>query len=345
MKKVALFLIVSSLFLANGIFGESSDSPDLTGTLNQHDPSADPKAPGGNMDLPPVMVSTTDTATSTQQTAENLAKIEKILTALEKLLEILEKYSKTVTDGSSASQTASTGSEKIIEGTVRVNSYLNVRTGPWGKIIGALYEGNKVQIVGQEGDWYKIKRGDGYAYIHANYVDTPNKSAGQTPVKNPGSSGDSGSPGNSGSDNSPVTTGNGRFGAAPCQPMPSRASSEFGMRKHPTTGQYKMHNGIDIPVPSGTRLNALGDGVVKAVGYESGGGNYIIIKYDNGLESFYCHLKGSSVKQGQRVSMGQEVARSDNTGQWTTGAHLHFGLKKNGSYINPRSANIPLPKR
>ncbi|HNW13045.1 MAG TPA: M23 family metallopeptidase, partial [Candidatus Rifleibacterium sp.] len=48
------------------------------------------------------------------------------------------------------------------------------------------------------------------------------------------------------------------------------------------------------------------------------------------------------VKQGQRVGMGQEIARSDNTGIYTTGAHLHFELKKNGQHVNPRSA-LKLP--
>ncbi|HNV72462.1 MAG TPA: M23 family metallopeptidase, partial [Candidatus Ozemobacteraceae bacterium] len=138
-----------------------------------------------------------------------------------------------------------------------------------------------------------------------------------------------------------ITPGQGRFGAAPCSPMPSRSSSEYGPRD---LFGHSFHSGIDLPVPTGTRLNALGDGVVTAVGYEAGGGHFIKIRYDNGVESFYCHLKSQSVRQGQRVSMGQEVARSDNTGQWTTGAHLHMGIKVNGQYVNPRSVRgIPLP--
>ena len=115
--------------------------------------------------------------------------------------------------------------------------------------------------------------------------------------------------------------------------MPSRASSEFGPRK--LFGSF--HYGIDLPVPTGTRINALGDGVVSGVGYDPGGGNFVKIRYDNGLESVYYHLKSYSVRSGQRVSMSQEVARSDNTGKYTTGAHLHMGIKRNGSYINPRT--------
>jgi murein DD-endopeptidase MepM/ murein hydrolase activator NlpD len=227
--------------------------------------------------------------------------------------------------------------KKVVEGTIRVGTSLNVRTGPWGRIIGSLYDGNKVKITGENGDWYKIDYNGQTAYIHKNYVDTSNRKAGTTPVnQSNGNQSPQTDPGNKSS--------GGALTAAPCSPMPSRVSSEFGYRIHPTLGYKKFHNGIDLPIPNGTRLNALGDGVVTAVGYESGGGRYIKVKYANGYESFYCHLKSYSVKKGQKVSAGQEIARSDNTGQWTTGAHLHFGLKKNGQYVNPRSAGIPLPR-
>ena len=87
---------------------------------------------------------------------------------------------------------------------------------------------------------------------------------------------------------------------------------------------------------------SLANGTVIAVGYENGGGNYVKVRYDNGLESFACHLKNATVKVGQRVEAGQQVAVSDNTGAYTTGAHLHLAIKKNGEYINPRSV-IKLP--
>ncbi|NLI75051.1 MAG: peptidoglycan DD-metalloendopeptidase family protein [Candidatus Riflebacteria bacterium] len=217
-----------------------------------------------------------------------------------------------------------------VEGTVQVDTSLNVRSGPWGSIIGSLHQGDKVTIIGTSGDWYKISYNGQTAYVHANYVSTAAKPAGQTPVNQPGSSNDT-----------PVTPGNGRFGGAPCSPMPGHSSSEFGPRD---LFGHSFHNGIDLPVGNGTRLNSLGDGEVIAAGWESGGGNYVKIRYDNGIESFYCHLQSFSVRAGQRVSQGQEVARSDNTGQWTTGPHLHMGIKKNGSYVNPRSIpGIQLP--
>lgn len=55
-------------------------------------------------------------------------------------------------------------------GTVQVSSYLNVRSGPWGNIVGKLYGGANVQIVGKNGDWYKIKHNGSTAYVHSNYI-------------------------------------------------------------------------------------------------------------------------------------------------------------------------------
>ena len=226
-----------------------------------------------------------------------------------------------------------------IEGTVRVNTSLNVRTGPWGSIIGNLHNNDRVKIIGQDGDWYKIDYNGRTAFVHANYVNTPNKNAGNTPVNKPSDS-------SSDATTVPTSQSNATGGgltAAPCSPMPGYVSSEFGYRTHPTLGYRKMHNGVDLPIPNGTRLNALGNGTVTAVGYESGGGRYVKVRYDNGYESFYCHLKSYSVKKGQRVNAGDEIARSDNTGEWTTGPHLHFGLKKNGQWVSPRSAGVKLP--
>ncbi len=129
----------------------------------------------------------------------------------------------------------------------------------------------------------------------------------------------------------------------PCENMPGYLSSDYGYRTHPVTGKPStFHSGVDIPVCTGTRLNALANGTVIACGWENGGGNYVSIRYDNGMESFYCHLQSSSVKVGQRVECGQQVALSDNTGAYTTGAHLHMGIKKDGQYVDPKQyLNLP----
>ncbi|HNX76135.1 MAG TPA: peptidoglycan DD-metalloendopeptidase family protein [Candidatus Rifleibacterium sp.] len=240
---------------------------------------------------------------------------------------------------SQAGKAVASSEIKATKGTVRVDTTLNIRSGAWGTIIGSFREGDDLQVIGREGAWYKIIYNGKTAYVHANYVETPGNPAGKTPVVYPWQESSDSTSGSS----TPATNSKGAWGAAPCAPMPSRASSEYGMRIHPTKGTRSMHYGIDLPVPSGTRLNALGDGTVVAVGYESGGGRYVKVRYDNGYESFYCHLRSYSVKQGQRVNKGSEIARSDNTGIYTTGAHLHFELKKNGTHVNPRSGGLPMP--
>lgn len=237
-------------------------------------------------------------------------------------------------------QVRSFAPEKYSEGVVWVGTSLNIRLSPWGRIIGRFTDGDRVRIIATRGDWYKIFWNGQIAYVHANYVSTAWKKAGHTSVEYPGSGSTPAKPQKPQKPSRP--SGHERFGAAPCTPMPGRTSSEWGPR---SLYGRSFHHGTDLPIPTGTRLNALGDGVVTAISYEPAGGRYIKIKYGNGIESVFCHLKSTSVRVGQRVSMGQEVARSDNTGQ-STGPHLHLGIRKNGQLVNPRSVpGIPLPPR
>ncbi|MBF0547180.1 MAG: peptidoglycan DD-metalloendopeptidase family protein [Candidatus Riflebacteria bacterium] len=233
---------------------------------------------------------------------------------------------------------------RTIQGTVKVTSTLNVRSSAWGTIIGSLSNGAKVNIVGTSGDWYQIEYNGQTAYVHRDYISTADSPAGRVPVKKAVSNGN-----NPDSHNTGVTVpktvapGRGRFGGSPSSPKPTRASSEFGPRK---MFGSKFHYGIDLPMPNGTRLNSLGDGIVIAVGHESAGGNFLKIRYDNGLESTFCHLQRSLVSNGQRVTIGQAVALSDTTGTHITGPHLHLGIKRNGTYVNPRSIQgLELPGR
>lgn len=268
-----------------------------------------------------------------------------------RLGELSEKLNKLAAGMKKPDAKAKPAKSTTVSGTVIVGTSLNVRTSPWGPIIGSLHDNDKVKIVGKDGDWYKISHNGKTAYIHSNYVETAEKKAGTTKVVRDTPAATKSKPASKGGSKpsakpkaAPAAKpSGGSLTAAPCQPMPSRVSSPYGWRIHPTLKTRRFHDGIDLPVPNNTRLNALGNGTVVAVGYEAGGGKFIKVRYDNGYESFYCHLKSYSVKKGARVAAGQEIARSDNTGQWTTGAHLHFGLKKNGKSVNPYSSGIPLP--
>jgi len=113
-------------------------------------------------------------------------------------------------------------------------------------------------------------------------------------------------------------------------------SSYFGPRTSPTAGASSYHKGIDIPCAIGSSVLAAADGVVSYAGYISGGGNCVMIDHGNGLSTVYMHLSGYAASVGDNVTAGQLIAYSGNTGV-STGPHLHFAVRVNGSYVNPLS--------
>lgn len=119
-------------------------------------------------------------------------------------------------------------------------------------------------------------------------------------------------------------------------PVPSchTVTSPFGNRTHPVQGGTKFHEGIDIGAPKGSTVVAAGSGTVEVAGYSPYNGNWVKIDHGNGLETLYLHNSSLKVSAGQRVSRGQKIASSGSTGM-STGPHLHFAVKKNGSYVNP----------
>ncbi len=89
-------------------------------------------------------------------------------------------------DNTSAAEPVAAGNAEQI-GYVNVNTRLNVRTSPWGTIIGKLYDGDKLKIVGREGDWLKIRYNGSIAYVHSHYVDIGNsRPANPSNPSNPG---------------------------------------------------------------------------------------------------------------------------------------------------------------
>lgn len=115
----------------------------------------------------------------------------------------------------------------------------------------------------------------------------------------------------------------------------ARITSKFGVRVHPIKRTRHSHNGVDYACPVGTPVHVVASGVVTKRGWDPfGGGNRIWVKHASGYESAYLHLSRFAVKQGQRVTQGQVIAYSGNTGG-STGPHLDYRLKKNGKYINP----------
>ena len=119
-------------------------------------------------------------------------------------------------------------------------------------------------------------------------------------------------------------------------PVPGHAniSSPFGPRRNPITRRNENHSGIDINAPTGTRINASADGVVRHSGWHGGYGLTIILDHGNGYSTLYAHNSRNLVSVGQSVTQGQHIANMGSTGQ-STGPHVHFEIRRNGAAINP----------
>lgn len=112
-------------------------------------------------------------------------------------------------------------------------------------------------------------------------------------------------------------------------------TSPFGMRVHPISGKWKMHNGVDMSAAQGTPIYAAKSGKVTTTSYQAGGaGYYVSINHGDGFSSVYMHMTHYIVSPGQYVNAGQVIGYVGSTGG-STGPHLHFGISYNGTYVNP----------
>ena len=111
-------------------------------------------------------------------------------------------------------------------------------------------------------------------------------------------------------------------------------SSGFGWRIHPITGKWTFHRGIDIPLPTGTPIVALFDGIIVWAGPRGGYGNCVIIQHQEKVYTLYAHNSKILVIPGQKIRAGELISRSGSTGM-STGPHLHLELWENNQYVNP----------
>ncbi|MEK7402059.1 MAG: M23 family metallopeptidase [Gemmatimonadota bacterium] len=118
-----------------------------------------------------------------------------------------------------------------------------------------------------------------------------------------------------------------------------RISGRFGLRRHPILGTTRRHEGMDYAASSGTRVRAIGDGVVIRAGWTNGYGNTIDLRHPNGFVSRYGHMQGfaKGVRAGTRVAVGRTIGFVGSTGL-STGPHLHFEVLVNGRQRDPRQA-------
>ena len=111
-------------------------------------------------------------------------------------------------------------------------------------------------------------------------------------------------------------------------------SSPYGPRKHPVTGKYRMHHGIDLAGTWQENVSVSADGTVVFAGYHGSFGKVIRIKHNYGIMTTYGHLAKINVRSGDLVNEGQVIGKMGRTGK-VKGAHLHYEISVNGKSQNP----------
>ena len=112
-------------------------------------------------------------------------------------------------------------------------------------------------------------------------------------------------------------------------------SSNYGKRKHPVTGKYRMHHGIDLAGTWQENVSVSADGTVVFAGYHGSFGKVIRIRHNYGIRTTYGHLAKINVRRGDIVSEGQVIGKMGRTGR-VDGAHLHYEISVNGKSQNPK---------
>jgi murein DD-endopeptidase MepM/ murein hydrolase activator NlpD len=144
--------------------------------------------------------------------------------------------------------------------------------------------------------------------------------------------------GGGGQADDPEPPATGDSGGTLSRPVSGPITSPYGMRVHPITGVYKLHDGMDFGVPCGTPVRAAATGTILQQYFNGAYGNRIIL--NNGVKrgvsvvTTYNHLSRFALKAGAKVQRGQVIGYSGTTG-YSTGCHLHFMVLTNGSTVNP----------
>lgn len=114
-----------------------------------------------------------------------------------------------------------------------------------------------------------------------------------------------------------------------CCPYQTKVYSPFGYRHR------HRHQGVDLPLKTGDPVRAAFDGKVRVSKYVKGYGNLVILRHENGLETFYGHLSQRNVEVGQWLTAGQTIGLGGSTGR-STGPHLHFETRYKGYAFDPQ---------
>lgn len=114
------------------------------------------------------------------------------------------------------------------------------------------------------------------------------------------------------------------------KPVSGILTSRYGYR------WGRTHTGIDIGAPTGTEIKAAASGTVTFSGWKGSLGKLVVITHENGIQTYYGHCSQLIASAGDKVSVGQVIAKVGSTGR-STGSHLHFEIRIKGASINPQS--------
>ena len=117
-------------------------------------------------------------------------------------------------------------------------------------------------------------------------------------------------------------------------PASGPKTSDYGWRTHPIFGTRRFHAGIDIGAGDRSPISAARSGVVVSAGPQGGYGNAVVIDHGDGVATLYAHQSSVAVYAGQSVSRGEVIGYVGSTG-YSTGPHLHFEVRVNGSPVDP----------
>lgn len=183
----------------------------------------------------------------------------------------------------------------------------------------------------KEQEYNEAKEAEWIAYM-ATYV-PPTTQAPSIPISNPDGSNNAsggGNTNNSGGSNNNVNVGSSWM--VPCSYK--KLTSPFGFRDTGIAGASTYHQGVDLSANAGTPIVASRGGTVTIATYSNSAGYYVTINHGDGFSSVYMHMTNYIVSAGQTVNQGQTIGYVGKSGI-ASGNHLHFGIAKNGSYVNP----------
>jgi murein DD-endopeptidase MepM/ murein hydrolase activator NlpD len=121
-------------------------------------------------------------------------------------------------------------------------------------------------------------------------------------------------------------------------PVPNYSvTSDFGVRRHPISGQTHFHTGVDLQSQTGDeKVHPVKPGVVVLAQFHPQYGNTVVVRHTNGVESLYAHLANIAVKLGDKVTHESVLGNIGSTGSSSTGKHLHLEILIGGYPVNPQ---------